>query len=258
MPSHQTQCDFSRGAQLSALRRLRLPDGVAKDGSTVSAGKLLAVLRVIDDRCGKNGEQWWDQATLATQTGFSVRTLSKALQVLESMHLIDKQDTRRGGARRLVISIDWQTVFGDVEPFQDPTILATWGVIGGLMADGNGQMARARGTTPTRTARCTATGVTSGTWMSVQNRQGGTEREEAEDRASSANTSWRRMDRGGVLGVHSLGTTRHVTTLASPGSPCNEEAATTKSEQQPSDEVGVSVPVLPAMVSGKAGRGRSH
>ena len=129
MPEAQKQFDFSRGAQLAALRRLRLPDGVSKDGSNVRSATLLAVLRAIDDRCGKNGEQWWDQATLAAQSHLGVRQLGKAIHVLESMHLIHKQDTRRGGARRLVISIDWQTVFSDAEPYQDPTILAAWGLL---------------------------------------------------------------------------------------------------------------------------------
>lgn len=85
--------------------------------------------------------------------------------------------------------------------------------------------------------------------MSVQNRQGGTERDKAEDRTSSANTGRRGMDRVGVLGVHSLGSTRHVATLAAASSAGNGKAAETESEQQSPNEMGVSVPVLSAMVS---------
>jgi hypothetical protein len=132
----QRRFDFSRGAQLAALRALRLPDGIPRSGSKVRASTLLAVLRVIDDRAGKNGAQWWDQATLGKQAGISSRTVSKAMQVLESMNLIEKIDTRRGGARRLVVSINWQTVFADREPFQDPTILESWGLLEPALDDG--------------------------------------------------------------------------------------------------------------------------
>ena len=132
----QRRFDFPRGAQLAALRALRLPDGIPRSGSKVRASTLLAVLRVIDDRSGKNGEQWWDQGTIGTQAGLSSRTVSKAMQVLESMDLITKTDTRRGGARRLVVSINWQTVFSDREPCQDPTILASWGLFEPALDDG--------------------------------------------------------------------------------------------------------------------------
>jgi hypothetical protein len=132
----QRRFDFPRGAQLAALRALRLPDGIPRSGSNVRASTLLAVLRVIDDRSGKNGEQWWDQGTIGKQAGISSRTVSKAMQVLESMDLIAKTDTRRGGARRLVVSINWQTVFADREACQDPTILASWGLFEPALDDG--------------------------------------------------------------------------------------------------------------------------
>lgn len=141
MPQQQRQFDYDRGAQLAALRALSIPDGVARDGSGVTAGTALAVLRAIDDRIGSRpkkepgrsqwtGETWVDQVTIGKQVGKSARTVAKAVQVLESMRLLNVLDTRRGGARRLVISIDWGTVFGDAV-FQDPTFLVEWGVLPG-------------------------------------------------------------------------------------------------------------------------------
>ncbi len=77
-----------RGEQLDLLREAVLPDVRGKDGCLVKASVLKAVLVRIDLYAATNGECYASQQTLANVTGYSPRTIKRAVAALIQLSLI--------------------------------------------------------------------------------------------------------------------------------------------------------------------------
>ena len=83
----QRVIDWTRSSQLALLWSVILPERkVGRD--TVSGPLQLAVLRCIDNHAGASGEAWMGYDRLSAETGYSVRSVKRAISALEEASLI--------------------------------------------------------------------------------------------------------------------------------------------------------------------------
>ncbi len=94
----QLKIDYVRGEQVGLLRAARIPPTDPGDGRQVAEPTLKAVLVAIDSRAGKSGTCWASLDTLASDTGLSRRTISRALKALDTLALL-VTTTERDGRR---------------------------------------------------------------------------------------------------------------------------------------------------------------
>ncbi|TWU67278.1 hypothetical protein V7x_28520 [Crateriforma conspicua] len=118
----QTTIDWTYLERKGWINDAVLPKlGHADDGSTVSAGKMRAMLHHINEHLGKNATSWPSQERLAMLMGCSERTIRRTGQALQrlSLLIIETEATRNG--RRNTYRLVWTEI-----QMLDPQLRARW------------------------------------------------------------------------------------------------------------------------------------
>lgn len=109
----QQPLDWDRGAQLTALLSVPLPDRITGLGSAVSRMTAVLFLRTIDDFQRDHASAWPTLGTIAQGMQCSVKTVQRCIDALESLGLITVfNGVHPDGSPRLEIAINWPAIFG--------------------------------------------------------------------------------------------------------------------------------------------------
>jgi hypothetical protein len=103
MTQRQKRFDLERFDRIGLITELRVGTGIASDGAQVRGSTLKSVLHAIDNYIYDKGRTCYASAeTLGNDTGFGERTIRRAIDVLERLGLIIKEE-RKGRTPHLII-----------------------------------------------------------------------------------------------------------------------------------------------------------